>query len=137
MLATFSIGIFSQSAVDPISGGAGWVGAGLLGAVLSWLLLKHLPEKDKYIKDIIKEHGDSINRVTEKHETAVKLSAEKHAAAVEALAIKTENIISRVADKHAQAVDTMTKTFTVSLDTVVVHCKEEMDRILGYWTSNK
>lgn len=30
---------------DPISGGGGWVGAGLLGAVLSWLLLKYLPEE--------------------------------------------------------------------------------------------
>ncbi len=33
--------------VDPVSGGAGWVGAGLLGLVLSWLLLKHLPDVDK------------------------------------------------------------------------------------------
>lgn len=32
---------------DAISGGAGWVGAGLLGAVLSWLLLIHLPARDK------------------------------------------------------------------------------------------
>ncbi len=38
---------------DPISGGAGWVGAGLLGLVLGWLLLKHLPDKDKQIKDLL------------------------------------------------------------------------------------
>jgi uncharacterized membrane protein YgaE (UPF0421/DUF939 family) len=37
--------------VDGISGGAGWAGAGLLGLVLAWLLLKYLPDKDKQISD--------------------------------------------------------------------------------------
>lgn len=32
---------------DPLSGGAGWAGAGLLGLVLLWLLLRHLPEQDR------------------------------------------------------------------------------------------
>ena len=32
---------------DPISGGGGWLGAGLLGLVLSWLCLVHLPTKDR------------------------------------------------------------------------------------------
>lgn len=39
------------TASDPIAGGAGWVGAGLLGAVLMWLCWKHLPDKDKFIKE--------------------------------------------------------------------------------------
>ena len=43
-------------ATDPISGGAGWVGAGLLGLVLSWLLWVHLPAKDKLIKDMLDTH---------------------------------------------------------------------------------
>lgn len=38
---------------DTLSGGAGWAGAGLLGLVLGWLLLKHLPDKDKQIKDLL------------------------------------------------------------------------------------
>lgn len=38
---------------DPISGGAGWIGAGLLGVVLAWLLLLHLPAKDKQLKEMI------------------------------------------------------------------------------------
>ena len=41
---------------DPISGGAGWVGAGLLGAVLAWLTLKHLPAKDAQLERIISNH---------------------------------------------------------------------------------
>lgn len=45
-LAAILTVLLAQS-VDPISGGAGWVGAGLLGLVLCWLLLKHLPDKDR------------------------------------------------------------------------------------------
>src|SRR5689334_4997153 len=36
--------------IDSLSGGAGWFGAGLLGLVLGWLLLVHLPSKDKQLK---------------------------------------------------------------------------------------
>jgi hypothetical protein len=45
--------------VEPISGGAGWIGAGLLGAVLSWLLLVHLPNKDKQTRDLLDRHDAS------------------------------------------------------------------------------
>lgn len=42
--------------MDPpaaLSGSAGWVGAGMLGLVMSWLLLVHLPAKDKQMKDMV------------------------------------------------------------------------------------
>lgn len=47
--AAAEAGLLLIAQVDPagLSGGAGWVGAGLLGAVLGWLLLKHLPDKDR------------------------------------------------------------------------------------------
>lgn len=45
--------LLAQAGPDPISGGAGWVGAGLLGAVMAWLLLVHLPNKDKQLKEFI------------------------------------------------------------------------------------
>ena len=62
---------FADILSDPLSGGAGWLGAGLLGLVLAWLLLKHLPEKDRQIKDLIDVHLSaekeqrSINAATE------------------------------------------------------------------------
>lgn len=43
----------AANGADPISGGAGWIGAGLLGAVLSWLLFIHLPAKDKQVREMI------------------------------------------------------------------------------------
>lgn len=55
--------ILVAQAMDPISGGAGWIGAGLLGLVLGWLLLKHLPDKDR--RD---ERKDELHR---QHVTAL------------------------------------------------------------------
>lgn len=39
---------------------AGWTGAGLLGLVLGWLLLTHLPAKDKQIETLIKDKDKQI-----------------------------------------------------------------------------
>lgn len=65
------IALFAQSG-DPISGGAGWVGAGLLGAVLAWLLLVHLPGKDKQMRELLKDFRDETNAQRVSGETALK-----------------------------------------------------------------
>jgi len=46
--------------VDALSGGSGWVGAGLLGAVLCWLLLKHLPDKDRQSSEKDQQIGKMV-----------------------------------------------------------------------------
>lgn len=48
---------------DPLGGGSGWVGAGLLGLVLSWLLWKHLPEKDRQVADLVAKHEAHVAAV--------------------------------------------------------------------------
>lgn len=48
---------------DPISGGAGWVGAGLLGVVLAWLLFVHLPAKDKQLKELLEGKDKQIENI--------------------------------------------------------------------------
>lgn len=76
--------ILAQSAtVDPISGGAGWVGAGLLGAVLAWLLLRHLPEKDKQTKEfsdklveVIKDNAKQTSELQSGFRVALKQIAD-------------------------------------------------------------
>lgn len=39
-------------AEDTLSGNGGWAGAGLLGLVLAWLMLRHLPEKDRQLAEL-------------------------------------------------------------------------------------
>lgn len=36
---------------------SGWVGTGLLGSVLAWLLWVHLPAKDKQVSDMLDRHA--------------------------------------------------------------------------------
>ena len=46
--------------LDPLSGGSGWIGAGLLGLVLAWLLLKHLPAKDAQFQKFLEDKDKTI-----------------------------------------------------------------------------
>lgn len=66
--------MIAQVGADAISGPAGWVGAGLLGLVLSWLLFVHLPAKDKQLKEMI---GDYNTIVAELHKDCTKERSEQ------------------------------------------------------------
>lgn len=46
---------------------SGWTGTGLLGAVLFWLLYKHLPEKDRQNRDQQAEHRADIKAQHKMH----------------------------------------------------------------------
>lgn len=58
MFAYHVIALLAQSpSTDPLSGGAGWVGAGLLGAVLAWVMFVHLPGKDRLMMSILEKQA--------------------------------------------------------------------------------
>lgn len=67
--------ILSQAQdVSALAGNAGWAGAGLLGLVLAWLLLWHLPSKDKQIKDLIDGKDAIIKSLAAEHTVALDKS---------------------------------------------------------------
>ena len=45
--------IFAADDLTTLSGGGGWVGAGLLGLVLAWLFFKMIPSKDAQQKELV------------------------------------------------------------------------------------
>jgi hypothetical protein len=94
---------------DAISGGAGWVGAGLLGGVLSWLLFLHLPAKDKQIAGLIDSRDAMVEKLTNSFRQAI-IESEERAAAV---------------DKERR------EDYRVSLAMVVSHCEKEMATTSG------
>ena len=51
-----------------IGGEAGWAGVGILGLVLSWLLLRHLPAKDAQINAFIEKKDQHVLELTAKFE---------------------------------------------------------------------
>ena len=80
---------------EPISGGAGWVGAGLLGSVLAWLLLVHIPNMDKQIMTLIadcdahnekqrKEFIEENREIRAKFDSTLRYVTEQATKAIEA-----------------------------------------------------
>ncbi len=68
--------LWAAEVTEALSGGSGWFGAGLLGLVLGWLLLRHLPAKDAQLEWLIAGHAkerddrDKIRAQTEKEQRA-------------------------------------------------------------------
>ena len=95
--------LFSQTSDPflglPSGGGAGWAGAGLLGLVLAWLLLKHLPDKDKQIQGLIDSKDAAVKGLIEAKDAAVKeitlLFRDSLSAATTAFTASVEKLSSR------------------------------------------
>lgn len=113
--------LFAQVVADPLSGGAGWVGTGLLGSVLGWLLFVHLPNKDKQILGLIESRDHLVEKVTTDFRQSLNDLVNK----------------ADIRDKER------TEDFKQSLQKVVDHCekevtatvdalKKEVDRISQY-----
>jgi hypothetical protein len=84
--ASWVFALLSVESIDPISGGAGWVGTGLLGLVLAWLLLVHLPQKDRQIKEPIESKDARINTLLEQKWAALQAMSTDHKDTIEAMA---------------------------------------------------
>ena len=98
-------------AVDPISGGAGWIGAGLLGLVLGWLLLIYLPSKDKQLKEFLEAKDLHVQHITDKFVRSMEI---KDQAAIEA------------AKSYKAAMDSVIKYWREEIDTVIRSRRQDM-----------
>jgi gas vesicle protein len=111
--------VWAQAAVtDPISGGAGWVGAGLLGLVLGWLMFIHLPAKDKQLKELIDVKDKQIKDLID----------DKDKALTEIVKAKDDRI-KEVMDAKDSRMHRLSEDFRGALDKVVEHCKEESEKL--------
>ena len=97
----------AAKAVDPLSGGAGWLGAGLLGLVLGWLLLKHLPDKDKQITKFIEDKDRHIIAMSETYERKLNV------------------IVASYEKENRETKD----EFRAALNSVLSHCDREVGRV--------
>jgi hypothetical protein len=89
--------------LDALGGAPAWVGTGLLGSVLGWLLFLHLPNKDKQIAGLI-----------ESRDAAMKgLAADYRASLME--------LTNRFIETDKERRD----DYKQSLQVVVNHCEKE------------
>jgi hypothetical protein len=69
--------------IDTLAGNPGWTGAGLLGALLCWLLLRHLPAKDQQIADLLARSDSLINTIITEQKATVIDIIDAHTQAME------------------------------------------------------
>lgn len=115
-ISLLAVGIALLSQVpSEVGQGAGWVGTGLLGAVLSWLLGVYLPSKDKQLERLLENQDKLIEKL---------LAA--HGKAMEDKDIRHEKLMVE------QRTD-----FRNSLVNVVNHCEREIERLIRGSISRK
>jgi hypothetical protein len=85
---------------DPISGGAGWVGAGLLGLVLSWVFLKHLPDKDKQLNAFLAAKDEVIKALTDRYEGVIKALTDRYEKRLEVMAAAFEAAFAKFQEEQ-------------------------------------
>lgn len=112
--------ILAQSA-DPsaLVGTSGWVGAGLLGAVLGWLLLVYLPAKDKQVAEkdkLIKEWLDAKDK------------------GADATLVRKDAQLKEVLDAKWQLLKGMADGYERSLQKVTDHCEKEVSMMTTAWS---
>lgn len=101
------IPLIAQVPTDPLSGGAGWVGAGLLGLVLCWLLLKHLPDKDRQQRELIDAHLVAEANQRTDHAKAEKEQRTEHAIQINCLVENFRKELSYERQLLSQAIEKM------------------------------
>lgn len=70
--------LFAQTGAEAIAGSAGWAGAGLLGLMLAWLLLVHLPAQTKQFRDFWTEAREERDRAFDRHRLEIQDLHKQH-----------------------------------------------------------
>lgn len=64
----------SSTTMDPVTTiASGWVGTGLLGGILAWLLFVHLPNKDKQLEKIMATHDSQMDAALKAYREELKV----------------------------------------------------------------
>lgn len=103
------------AAADPITGGAGWLGAGLLGMVLAVVFFVILPAKDRQVKEMIDAWA--------KEREADRLS--RHAQGTQ-----FQGAMAQVVESYREECREMKAEFRTSLAAILDHCRKDMDKMV-------
>ena len=98
-------------AIDPISGGAGWLGAGLLGLVLGWYLLIRTPASDRQLKELLQARDAQFKEIMDAKDCQLK----ELLTANDSERDRERKARHDVSDKANEMVIRTTKTFEVAL----------------------
>jgi hypothetical protein len=94
MLAWLPLLLADDPVANALGGASGWVGAGLLGGVLAWLLFIHLPAKDKQLREVLDAKDKQITDLLDKERDSVKLLTREYREGLKDVAAHCEAEIS-------------------------------------------
>lgn len=120
------IGMLAQTP-DPLTGGAGWVGAGLLGAVLCWMFFVRIPATDR----MLEAKDERLLRVIEGNTAAM---AAKDVQLLKVFDAKDKQMQLLIDVKH-QLLKDMALEFKSSLKEVAGHCERELAQLASFQQS--
>jgi hypothetical protein len=106
--------VLAADVAESLAGGAGWVGTGLLGAVLAWLCYVRLPANDRMLQALI---ADKDKILADKDKQLAILLEHKWAA------------ISQLSSDHREAVKGLAAEFRAVTVEISRHCDGELDRL--------
>jgi hypothetical protein len=102
------------SVIETFPGAPAWVGTGLLGGVLGWLLFVHLPSKDKQIAGLIADRDRAMTEKDERHDAHIKGLTDRFNETMTGIVVRyTDQERERRAD------------YREALAVVVSHCEKE------------
>lgn len=101
--------LIDASAPD-IFGGAGWAGAGILGLVLGWLLLKHLPSKDQQLKEFIDAKDKALLALSQACDTERRAAREDFRASLEQISSHHESQMNALVEALHREIDALAQT---------------------------
>jgi hypothetical protein len=100
--------------IETFPGAPAWVGTGLLGGVLGWLLFVHLPAKDKQISALIADRDKAISEQAQRHDAHTRDITDRFNEAMSGIVVRyTEQERERRTD------------YREALAVVVNHCERE------------
>lgn len=111
--------LLAQVAPDPISGGAGWVGAGLLGLVLSWLLLMHLPKKDAQISELINLHLLTEKEQRQDYQLALDAQRSSYQNMLESQRVEFRDTLQKMLTHNEAQINVLGEAFKEDLKNIV------------------
>lgn len=129
-LSTLAV-LLADDAVTNIAGlpgGAGWVGAGLLGSVLGWMFFIHLPSKDKQLKELIDAKDAQLKDLLTDKDMQIKGIITDKDTQINVLLQNKWAVIQTLSNDHRDAVKALSGEFRAAVLEMTAHCDRELDR---------
>ena len=101
-----------------LSGTSGWVGTGLLGAVLAWVFFVHLPAKDKKEENLLKVNIEQIRDINTQHTIQIKELSSQYAQQIKELVARAD-----ASDRERR------QDSKENLQMVISHCARETESL--------